>query len=73
MLEIILVACMLWVFERVILLITTKRRKDDKIHVQKDINVIMYVYSNIVMSLQLGLGENSLDHHRREEFPAIFL
>lgn len=31
----------------------------------------MYGYNKTVTSYSFGLGESSLDHHRREEFPAI--
>ena len=43
-----------------------------KIYWKKGILVVVYVYDVTVMRYSFGLGVSSLDHRRREEFPAIF-
>ena len=43
-----------------------------KFYWKKGILMVLYVYDIAVMRYSFGLGESSLDHRRREEFPAIF-
>ena len=48
------------------------RLKVFKFYWRNGILVILYVYDITVMRYSFGLGESSLDHRRREEFPATF-
>ena len=43
-----------------------------KKHCNSGILMLYYGYNNNCNALHFGLGESSLDHRRREEFPAIF-